>query len=198
MPLLSDYNCFSILPTYEVNEIAETPEVMHKPQSDPPWTCRPKWERWLPPQLIIATSKDNPKSLWLKVEVETTDTAEVKSMNSLVHSGATSKFIDWQYVKSCRLWTQKLSRLIPVHNIDGTLNEASSITEVVDLILWYKGHSERTLFAITSLEKEKLILGHSWLQAQPRGQLGHQRGQNVRVPTTLLHRVQRGSQAGME
>ena len=26
MPLLSDYNHFSILPTYEVNKIAETPE----------------------------------------------------------------------------------------------------------------------------------------------------------------------------
>lgn len=50
-----------------------------------------------------------------------------------------------------------------MHNIGGTLNKASSITEVVDLILQYKGHSERTLFAITSLGKEKLILEHSWL-----------------------------------
>ena len=47
--------------------------------------------------------------------------------------------------------------------LDGTLNQAGSITKVVDLILWYKGHSERTLFSITSLGKEKLILGHSWL-----------------------------------
>ena len=105
MPLLLDYNCFSILPTYEVNEIAETPEVMHKPQTDPPWAHHPKWERHLPPQLIIAASRDNPKSLWLKVEVETTDTAEVKSLNSLMDSGATGKFIDWQYIKNSRLQT---------------------------------------------------------------------------------------------
>ena len=97
------------------------------------------------------------------MEVETTDTAEIKSINSLADSGATGKFIDWQYVKSCRLWTQKLSRLILVHNIDGTLNKSGSITKVVNLILWYEGHSERTLFAITSLGKEKLILGHSSL-----------------------------------
>ena len=102
---LLDYNCFSILPTYEVNEIAETPEVMHKPQSDPPQTHHPEWERQLPPQLVIAASEDNPKSLQLKVEVETTNTTKVKSLNSLMNSRATSKFIDRQYVKSCRLWT---------------------------------------------------------------------------------------------
>ena len=40
--------------TYEVNETVETPEVMHKPQSDSPQTHCPKWERWLPPKLVIA------------------------------------------------------------------------------------------------------------------------------------------------
>ena len=104
---------------------------------------------------MCAMSEDNPKSLWLKVEVETTDTAEIKYPSSLIDSRATGEFIDQQYVKSCRLQTRKLSRLIPVHNIDGTLNEAGSITELVDLILWYKGHLEKTLFAVTSLEKEK-------------------------------------------
>ena len=113
---------------------------------------------------MCAMSEDNPKSLWLKVEVETTDTAEIKYPSSLIDSRATGEFIDQQYVKSCRLQTRKLSRLIPVHNIDGTLNEAGSITEVVDLILWYKGHLERTLFTVTSLGKEKHILRHSWLR----------------------------------
>ena len=97
------------------------------------------------------------------MEIETTDTTKAEFLNSLMDSGATGKFIDWQYVKNCRLQTRKLSRPIPVHNIDGTLNEASSITEVVDLILWYKRHLESTLFAVTSLGKEKLILRHSWL-----------------------------------
>ena len=56
------------------------------------------------------------------------------------------------------------SEPIPVYNVDGTLNEAGSITEVVDLILRYRNHSEQTLFAVTCLGKQKLILGHSWLQ----------------------------------
>ena len=35
--------------------------------------------------------------------------------------------------------------------------------EVADLILHYKNHLERTLFAVTSIGKQHLILGHSWL-----------------------------------
>ena len=88
-----------------MNEIAETPEVVHKPQSDLPWTHRPKWERQLPPQIVIVASKDNPKSFWLKLEVEPTDTTEVESLNFFMDSRATSEFIDRQYVKSCRLQT---------------------------------------------------------------------------------------------
>ena len=102
-------------------------------------------------------------SLKLKVELETTDTGEVKSVNSFVDSGATGEFIDCHYAKSNRLHTRKLSEPILVYNVDGTLNEAGSITEVVDLILRYWIHLEWTLFAVTGLGKQKLILGHSWL-----------------------------------
>jgi hypothetical protein len=53
---------------------------------------------------------------------------------------------------------------VPVFNVDGTPNDSGSITEVVDLVLRYKNHSERTLFAVTSIGKQHLILGHSWLR----------------------------------
>ena len=85
-------------------------------------------------------------------------------MNSLVDSGATGNFIDREYVCSHRLTTRRLSKPVPVFNIDGTPNEAGSITEVVDLVLRYRNHSERTLFAITGIGKQHLILGHSWLR----------------------------------
>jgi len=35
---------------------------------------------------------------------------------------------------------------------------------VVDLILRYRNHLEQTLFTVTGLGKQKLILGHSWLR----------------------------------
>jgi len=61
---------------------------------------------------------------------------------TLINSGATGKFIDIDYVQLNNLCTQCLSQAIPIYNIDGTLNEASYITKVVDLIVQYKGHSE--------------------------------------------------------
>jgi hypothetical protein len=48
--------------------------------------------------------------------------------------------------------------------MDGTLNESGSITEVVDLILRYNGHTERALFCVTGLGKQKLIIGYTWFR----------------------------------
>ena len=165
MPSLSSHNHHSVLYNYTINYIAvDTIEDMQSPQLPlAPHKPHPKWERWLPSKLVIASTEDNLTSLQLKVKIETTDTAEVKSVLSLVDSGATGEFIDWHYIQSNRLCTQKLSIPILVHNVDGTLNKADSITEVVDLVLRYQKHLERTLFAITMLGKQKIILGHSWL-----------------------------------
>ena len=52
---------------------------------------------------------------------------------------------------------------ILVFNVDSTPNEAGSITEAVSLVLRYKNHSEVTLFAVSNLGKQDLIMGHSWL-----------------------------------
>ena len=72
-------------------------------------------------------------------------------------------FIDRDFVKANGFSTRTLSRPIPVRNVDGTLNEAGSITEVVELVLKYRNHSERTFFAITGLGAQAVIMGHSWL-----------------------------------
>ena len=86
------------------------------------------------------------------------------SVTCLVDSGATSEFIDWDYAKSCHFNLVKLRKPILVYNIDGTPNEAGSISEVVHLILHHKNHSEQTTFAVTCLGKQKLLLRHSWLR----------------------------------
>src|SRR5271155_5594640 len=171
MPSLSTYNHFDVL-AIQSNETIETVETaVQIPETLPPSipllpqypASRPKWEKPLPSKFIIAATEGNPTSLKLKIELETTDTAEVKSANALVDCGTTGEFIDRHYAKSCGFHLLKLSKPIPVYNIDGTPNEAGSMMEVVDLILRYKNHSEQTLFAVSSLGKQKLILGHSWL-----------------------------------
>ena len=47
--------------------------------------------------------------------------------------------------------------------MDGYLNEAGSITEVVDLVLQYKDHSECAVFTVTNLGRQEMILGPTWL-----------------------------------
>jgi len=169
---VSYHNRFTVLPTCSLNETVEpsidvqnpiSKNLVVTPMEIVQNRC-PKWERRLPSKLVIALAEDSLISLKLKVELETTDTGEVKSVNFFVDSGATGEFIDCHYAKSNQLHTRKLSEPIPVYNVDRTLNEAGSITKVVDLILRYQNHLEQTLFAVTGLGKQKLILGHSWLQ----------------------------------
>jgi len=59
-------------------------------------------------------------------------------------------------------WT--LSHNIPVFNVDSSPNEAGQISEVVNVVLCYKTHSERMLLAISGLGKQNLILGYDWLK----------------------------------
>jgi len=51
-----------------------------------------------------------------------------------------------------------------VYNVDGSPNEAGWISKVVDIVLRYKTHSERTLLAVSSLRKQNMILGYTWLK----------------------------------
>jgi len=60
--------------------------------------------------------------------------------------------------------TQTLSHNIPVFNVDGSPNEAGQISEVVDVVLCYKTHSERMLLAVSGLGKQNLILDYDWLK----------------------------------
>jgi len=60
--------------------------------------------------------------------------------------------------------TQSIFHPIPVYNVDGSPNEAGQISEVVDVVLCYKTHSERTLLAVSSLGKQNMILSYTWLK----------------------------------
>ena len=132
----------------------------------------PAWERRLPRRYVVA-AVPSPNSLHLDVEVETTDTQQIRHVSALLDSGATGLFIDATYVEQHRLTTRPLTHPIPVYNIDGTRNEAGSIRSVVDLVLRYRTHAERAVFAVTSLGKQDMILGFTWLLgAQPRDRLG--------------------------
>ena len=153
---LSSHNRFNVLDVENINDIEIENQNVQKIETSPisdsttdftPNIRRPKWEKLLPKKFIVAATEDSPNSLKLKIEIETTDTAEKKSVTALVDCGATGEFIDRHYAKSNCFNLVKLAQPIPVYNVDGTPNKAGSITEVVSLILRYKNHSERTTFA---------------------------------------------------
>jgi len=57
-----------------------------------------KWEKCLPKKYVVA-STPSPRSLVIKVEIQTTDTDKVKTGPALVDSGATLSFMSQSYVE---------------------------------------------------------------------------------------------------
>jgi hypothetical protein len=69
-----------------------------------------------------------------------------------------------EYIISCNLPVWRLLQPIPVLNVDGSPNQEGGITGVVNMMVDYKGHTERIQLAVTQLGKQHIILGYSWLQ----------------------------------
>ena len=90
--------------------------------------------------------------------------SELHSVEALLDCGATGSLIDRDFIRSKGMNTWTLSHNIPVFNVDGSPNEAGHISEVVNVVLWYKTHSERMLLAVSGLGKQSLILGYDWLK----------------------------------
>ena len=65
-------------------------------------------------------------------------------------------------MKGINTWS--ISRPILVYNVNSSPNEAGQISEVVDVVLHYKTHSERMLFAVSSLRRQNMILSYTWLK----------------------------------
>jgi Reverse transcriptase (RNA-dependent DNA polymerase)/RNase H-like domain found in reverse transcriptase/Integrase zinc binding domain/Chromo (CHRromatin Organisation MOdifier) domain len=132
-------------------------------ESKPKLPRKKRWERKLPQRYVIATTPGT-HSLQLSVQVRTTDTGCTFGTKALLDSGATGLFVDLDFVKRNRINTRQLTRPIPVNNVDGTTNESGPIREVVDLVLTYDGHNERTVFAVTGIGKQDIIIGFPWLK----------------------------------
>jgi len=111
--------------------------------------CKPKWEKRLPKLLLISTLDMRGTSLLLPIEIGTTDTSKLHSIEARLDCGATGSLIDRDFVCSKGMNTWTLSHNIPVFNIDSSPNEIGQISEVVDIVLCYKTHSERMLLAVS-------------------------------------------------
>ena len=100
---LPSSNRFSVLKVEKVNKISSiAQDTTTKTKITPSKKERrlPKWERRLPKNLTIAATSPGPTSLYLRVEIESTETQRKHGVRALVDCGATGLFIDREYVKS--------------------------------------------------------------------------------------------------
>jgi len=161
----SPVNKFTVLTIEDPNTIDS--ELVDAPPSIPLILAllrEPKWEKKLPKLFSISALDARGTSLLLPVEIGTMDTSELHSVEALLDCGVTRSLINRDFVRSKGMNTRTLSHNIPVFNVDGSPNEAGQISEVMDVVLCYKTHSERMLLAVSRLRKQSLILGYDWLK----------------------------------
>src|SRR5260370_12236914 len=99
----------------------------------------------------------------MSVELQITTSLCSISISALLDSGATGMFVNQAFAQKHKLETHPLPNPVPVHNVDGTLNENGSITEEVEVILQYGQHMEKVHLAVANLRWQTVIIGHSWL-----------------------------------
>ena len=75
----------------------------------------------------------------------------------MVNSGATSLFINHKSTNQHKMLKECLENPIRLYNINGSLNEAGSITHKVKLTLRVGEDKEKFDFYLTSLGSEKVI-----------------------------------------
>ena len=82
---------------------------------------------------------------------------------ALLDSGCTGTTMDQQFAKEKGLETHKLPRPIPVYNMDGSINQAGSITEFVIVELTIDDHKEQIAMGLSQLSTHAIFLGYYWL-----------------------------------
>src|SRR5258708_10566156 len=107
-----------------------------------------------PPSIYVLSKSTC--ALNMSVELQTTTT-------TLLDSGATGMFVNQAFAQKHKLETRPLPNPVPVHNVNGTLNENGSMTEEVEVILWYGQHMEKACLAVANLGQQTVIIRHSWL-----------------------------------
>ena len=83
---------------------------------------------------------------------------------ALLDSGATENFIDKRTVMTLGLGTRVLTQPLNIHNVNGTANQEGQITQYCDLWVRKDEQNTKLRFYVTSLGRDRMILGHLWFQ----------------------------------
>src|SRR5258708_2003304 len=114
-----------------------------------------------PPSIYVLSKSAH--ALNMSIELQTTTSLCSISTSTLLNSGVTGMFVNRAFAQKHKLETCPLPNPVPVHNINGTPNKNGSITEEVEVILWYGQHTEKACLTVANLGWQTVIIRHLWL-----------------------------------
>ncbi len=86
-------------------------------------------------------------------------------VEALLDCGATENFIDARTLEKLGMGTRLLQHPRTVQNVDGTENQAGTITKYCNLYVKRGQEKKKQRFFVANLGRDRLILGHPWFQA---------------------------------
>ena len=109
-------------------------------------------------------SELTPSSSHFKIQTTLKGRNRSASIAAMVDCGATALFISRKFIKDNKVRTHLLSHEVPLYNINGSKNQAGSISrfarlrrQVGDTERWHQ-------FLVTDLGPEDVVLGLPWLR----------------------------------
>ena len=108
------------------------------------------------------------KKKWLrevtvKIGLKQKEEEEGVVTEALLDSGATGLVMSEEFAKKHKFRRTKLERPVYVRNVNGTLNYARSIVDIVEVEIFFKEHKERMSIDVIGGQKWSVILGILWL-----------------------------------
>jgi len=104
------------------------------------------------------------RKVMVKIGLKQEEEEERVVTKALLDSGATGLVMSEEFAKRHKFKRMKLERPVYVRNVDGTLNYAGPIVDMVEVEIFFKRHKERTLIDVIGGQKWSVILGMPWLE----------------------------------
>ena len=99
----------------------------------------------------------------VKIGLKQEEEEEGVVTEALLDSSATGMVISEEFARRHKFRRTKLERLVYIRNVDGTLNYAGPIVDIVEVEIFFKEHKERTSIDMIGGQKWSVILGMPWL-----------------------------------
>jgi len=159
-------NRFTVLNIEEVNtdicEPIDTPPPSAPVRTALSW--RPKWEKRLPCLASLGEPSTLNTGMGREMFQVLIPFVRTKSLSMKLPVAPESKSALTECTSLVSVVPISIGRMIDVLRVSRVLAESCLISEVVDVVLCYKTHSERMLLAVSNLGKQSMILGYTWLK----------------------------------